>query len=243
MKRLGCLAGYYLSRKIHDLILPPIPVYREAVLRSVIPAFEGIDAEVEAFAQSEYERLCAQSVADDDESATLAEIAQDNSIAFGQTLYGVRQGILNLCAAGLFHLLEQQLAEIWNDAGVWIPRPQAKLEDVVVWMAQHTGIDLRAGPYWTGLDTLRLVANATKHAEGSSARHLRERRPDLFEDPFSVELFPGLGGKRRLTQPLAGEGLYVTEKEFGSMADTAAECLTDLAEQFRREGNHEYPDR
>lgn len=225
------------------MILPPIPAYRDAVLQSVVPAFDDINAKFEAFQQSEFGRLCARPPVGEDDPGALADLARDNAIAFAQTLSGVRQGILNLCAAGLFHLLEQQLAEIWNDAGVLIRGPRVKLVAVANWMNRHAGIDLRAKPYWIDLDTLRLVANTAKHAE-SAARQLRERSPSLFRDPFSEHLLPGwgLGIRRPLSQPLAGEGLYVTEKEFESLANTAVQCLNDLAEHFEQQGGHTYPD-
>jgi hypothetical protein len=175
----------------------------------------------------------------------MAELANDSSIAFGQTLYGVRQGVLNLATAGLFHLLEQQLVELWNDAGVWIPRPKVKLDAIVKWMKRHTGIDLTAKSYWERLDTLHQVANTAKHGEGDSARRLRKLRPDLFTDPVSAAFLPGwqLGIRSPLVQPLAGEGLYVTEETFRSLANAAVECFEDLATYFEEQGTHEYPNR
>jgi|SRR5215472_13366004 len=92
--------------------------------------------------------------------------------------------MLNLMAAALFHLLEQQLAAIGQDSSFsQSGMPCVKLLDLANWYAVHVGVDLRALNSWNSINELRLLANVVKHAEGNSSEELRELRPDLFAHP------------------------------------------------------------
>jgi hypothetical protein len=54
----------------------------------------------------------------------------------------------------------------------------------------NIGIDLASLAAWAKIDELRSVANSVKHAEGGSARQLRQVRPDLFQSPAFAEIRP-----------------------------------------------------
>lgn len=96
----------------------------------------------------------------------------------------LRQTMLNLLATGLFHLAEQQLAVLGQDAGFENRQPKSTtLEDVVKWYKSTLRLDLRSLSEWPLIDELRLVANTAKHAEGKSSDDLRILRPELFCDP------------------------------------------------------------
>ncbi len=86
------------------------------------------------------------------------------------------------------------------------------------------------------------LGNTVKHAEGRSAVQLRERRPELFEHPYSKLLrrdaprfFPPL----RL--PLAGDGLYVTEEVLDEYVSAVAGLLGEIASHFDGHAKEYYP--
>jgi hypothetical protein len=88
-------------------------------------------------------------------------------------MVSVRQTMLNLVAAGLFHLVEQQLADFCRDGCFNVAPPSTGLEKATAWYRDHFDLDLPSLRAWRNVDELRLVANAFKHAEGGSASKLR----------------------------------------------------------------------
>ena len=54
--------------------------------------------------------------------ALLAERAHDKGLVFYETMYGLRQSVLNLFAVGLFHRLEQELADLCRDGAFMVDR-------------------------------------------------------------------------------------------------------------------------
>ena len=100
-------------------------------------------------------------------------------------MVSVRQAMLNLLAAGLYHLAEQQLADSYRDASFHVdPPPDTNVGLVSDWYSAHFGLDLKTLPSWAVFDELRLVANAVKHAEGAATRQLRERRLEFFSNVY-----------------------------------------------------------
>ena len=74
----------------------------------MVPAFEGIAEDAERATKAEYERLGAMPYGDQIDMSDVAEMANDHGIAYYETMSGVRQGVLNVLAVGLYHLFEQQ---------------------------------------------------------------------------------------------------------------------------------------
>jgi len=156
---------------------------------------------------------------------------------------GLRQAMLNLFAVGLFHLVEQELADLCRDASFDVEPPRdAKIEVVAEWYRNHFALDLSQLASWPTIDELRLVANASKHAEGSAARQLRERRPELFHSPVLREIhaeasFPAWP----IFRPLAGEDFYVTPETLQQYVDEAVRFMSEVANYFEHHCDEYYP--
>jgi len=198
--------------RVQRFALPYVAAYGQCFLRDVMPAFTNLEKRAEEVVEAEFQRLCSEPAYDDwdGDVASLAEAANDKGQAFYDTMAGMRQAALNLFAVGLFHLLEQQLAYLCRDGAFTVPPPgDSKLCEVVAWFRGHFNLDLRTLAAWSSIDELRLVANATKHAEGRSARQLREHRPELFISPFIVEKYPDAIERASwpIHLPLAGDDL------------------------------------
>jgi hypothetical protein len=185
--------GLYMAHRVRNTALRYVSAYEECVRQNLMAAFANLGKKADEVAEAEYERLGNEPIGEsgDDDMASAAEAAQDRALAFYETMTALRQSVLNLFAAGLFHLLEQQLAYLcWDGAFTVLPPGDAKLARLEDWYRRHFAIDLPSLSSWPIIEELRLTTNVVKHAEGSSADQLRERRPELFHNPLLRELNP-----------------------------------------------------
>lgn len=203
-----------------------IDAYAGVFRERIVTAFATLPEDAEKAMVREMERLSAIVMFDDPGDA--AQQAVDVASEYYAAVDSVRQGILNLMVAGLYHLLEQQAAYSLETALPKSARPAKQdypIERLTVAMREQ-GIDLKRLPSWSLIEELGLIANSVKHGDGRSAKRLRVIQPDLFrvfQNPFS-----SLHIRRDLPiRPLVGEGLTLTAEHF--------ECYVRVTKGFWEE--------
>jgi hypothetical protein len=235
--------------QINGYIIGPIMAFRKYIFRDVLPAFGNLDERAEEVAEEYYNRLGSEPAWNncDIDMADVAEAAHEKSLSWYQMMTSLRQSMLNLLAAGLFHLTEQQLAIVCRDGGFTMDPPtDTKLEEVRKWYAVNLRLDLESLPSWTMMHELRLVANSVKHAEGSSTRQLRILRPELFSNPDFEEIYREAeeqGIERSagpVHAPLSGEEFFVSEKLLHAYAEAAESFFAEIADHFKAHRDEAY---
>lgn len=206
-----------------------IDAYADVFRRRVIASFTTLhDDAVEAM-DREMERLSGSAfITDPDEAA-------ERAFAAGADYYvavsSVRQGILNLMVAGLYHLLEQQAAYSLETALPQLARsPNSeyalpRLEETL----RSQGLELKRLRSWPKIEELGRIANTVKHGDGRSADKLRSSHPELFRVLNEDAIFPHL----RLDvpiRPLVGDGLILTAEHFEKYTAVVKDFWTDLIE-------------
>lgn len=232
------VTGLYMAHRVHHSAVPYMKAYGQCVLEDVVPAFANLSERADAIATSEFKRLGEQPAREDfdGDMSVAAEAAQDKSQAFYITMVAIRQTSLNLFAAGLFHLLEQQLADLCRDGAFDVPPPSdTKLSLVAAWYRSNFNLDLSKLSAWPKIEQLRLLANSVKHGEGDSAAKLRATRPDIFQDPSLRELFsnfPAMYTAQAVRLPMAGEDIFVTTQVFAEFSQAANSFVAEIAGYF-----------
>ncbi len=214
-----------------------ISKYSECVFRDVLPAFNSLDAKAARVAG---EHLALTGDPDD---------AEAKGLAFYQTTVSVRQTMMNLFAAGLFHLVEQQLASLCYDAGGTVAQlEKTKLGIVKDWYRNHFSLNFEDLSSWPRVDELRRVANTVKHAEIEDTKELRKSRPELFNNPDYAELEADLAargapyeGASRVGAPLAGEDLFVSEQLLQIYVEGVKSFFEEIASHFDSHAQEYYP--
>ena len=235
--------GRYLARRLLRGAATYIATYVATVKDEIIPTFSNLDARATQVAEAEFARLYAQPTDDicDDDLGSRAEAAQEKGEIFYTTMDALRRTSLALYAVGLFHMLEQQLCDLCRDASFGIKPPyDTRLETLVPWYRKHFHVDLHALKAWQAIDELRLLANTAKHGSGSSAKRLRELRPDLFQDPRLRDLMPDMPELYTTTHvrlPLAGQDLFVSDDIFAAYGAAAFEFISEIAQHFEANGD------
>ena len=227
--------GNYLASQLKGLA-GPIIAFREYAIRDVLPAFGNIDKRAQQVEDDCYNRIGSQLTGDGIDMGDVADSAQEHSYDWWEMMTSLRQTMLNLMAAGLFHLIEQQLGAITHDGIFRKPRyrlTDTKLSVVVEWYLEHLKIDITTLPSWSSIDEMRLVANAVKHAQGSATRQLRAPRPELFSNPAygsdAEDLAPPV-----VSAPLSGEDFFVTEEILQAYAERAESFFEEIAAHLSR---------
>jgi hypothetical protein len=240
------VSGYLLGSRTQHTLLPFVEAYVRLVRERLLVVFEDLTEQANQVASDQYANLMMEPPTGIEDSAEIAELAQDRGQEFYDTMYALRQTSLNVFAAGLYHLLEQQVAALGQDAtfqAMGVPVPGGHLSATADWYRRYLACDLRQLPEWGKLNgELRHVANAVKHGEGSSADELRAIRPELFVNPRFTEM--GLGFRTRpsrLCQPLAGEDLFVTVPLFNEYSDAATDLLRGIGRHFMEREGEDYP--
>jgi hypothetical protein len=171
-----------------------------------------------------------------------AEAAHDIGLSFYEDISKMYQATLNLFSAGLFHVMEQQLADLTRDGAMEKEVSDTKLEVVVDWYRKNCQLDLTQFPAWSVLAELKDVANSTKHGEGTAARQLRAKHPELFVYPSLRKDDPNTTiAVSPLSLPLGGDGLYVTGLEFREYHKAALDFFEWLKQYFEDHGDEYYP--
>jgi len=234
------VTGGYLASQIRQWRIRPIIAFREYIFRDVVPQFSKLNERADQIGNEYYEDAVHQPAGEDCDGdlSAFAGDAHDHALSWYEMMRSLRQTMLNLLAAGLFHLTEQQLAQLGNDAGFDSRRPKsAAIDDIARWYKSVLHLDLKQLSRWPLIDELRLVANTAKHAEGKSCGELRNLRPELFCDPAFAKIYQGMGIKdyfenRSVSAPLAGEDLYVSEEELQKYAEGVEDFFRQIADHF-----------
>ena len=240
----GFWANYF--REVH---VRAIERFRTAALKRVTPAFSGIEEEAEAAAEAEYERLGSMPADPDSlvDMADLAEWATEHGIEYYETMSGVRQSVSNLLAVGLHHLFEQQQLFFLDRELARAEGGSRRLSQFENRLRAHS-VDPQSFECASKVNELRLAANTIKHGAGWSADELAKVRPDLFEHPILAQereaQIEAVHSERATMlassslAPLAGEDLYVSERDISEWCDAVIsfwkELSTVLDEQHLR---------
>lgn len=204
-----------------------IALLREVVMRRLLPTFDFIDQEAESISDELYGRLNAVDDPDGD-PAMDAEAAEDAGNSHYIAMNEVKQGLLNLFAVALHHLVEQQQLTVIRQEFVKHGENHAisvskipKICEEFNERMDRAGVKIQEFPSYKKLLELRHLANTVKHADGHSAEQLRSNRPDLFVAPNLT------GSKQQMVpnpsywpfEPLSGQDVYVTDKDLEQYFD------------------------
>lgn len=224
----GFWASHFRER-FASQIIALVKVFEERFL----PTFTGLEEESERLANEEFTRLGQLPGDEYTDMADLAESAQEVGLAHYELMTDVRQAFLNLIAAALYHLFEQQLLS-FHRRQVLHPAEEddARLFALHVLQARlaAVGVRLVEFPSWAKIKEMRLVANTVKHAEGRSTEELSQLRPELFVPP--IIRGTTLGNRRfraSVYGPLMGDDIYVEMKDIQDYRDAAVSFWSELA--------------
>jgi len=199
-----------------------IDAYAHAFADRIIPPFETLQADAERVAENYANPFLT-------DASDLAEQAFAAGADYYVAMAAVRQSVINLMVAGLFHLLEQHASyamETALPAGISPPSgiyALPRLDHVL----KGQGIAMKGLQSWPQVAELELIANAVKHGSGPAASKLRAQKPELFKRPVVEELFPGLR-KDLPILPLAGDGIYLTPIHFALYAAVTKQFWEDV---------------
>lgn len=225
------------------MVLPFVRVYGQWVEQHIIPLSDQLEKMANTVEQEAYDNFMSQPVGDDysGDGSDEAEAAHDMGLSFYEDISKMYQATLNLFSAGLFHVMEQQLADLTRDAAIENEVRDTKLEVLVDWYKKNCQLDLTQFPEWSVIDELKDVANSAKHGEGKAARQLREKHRELFVYPSLRKDDPTTGTVAPLSLPLGGDGLYVTGVEFLKYHKIVLDFLEWLKQYFEDHGDEYYP--
>jgi hypothetical protein len=238
--------GNHLAWHFGTFTVPCFRAYRDHILADILSGYAKIDEHAKRIADEAYEQMGSRPGGGDfdRDGSEDAEAATERGVLYYEMMTGMRQATINLHAAGLFHLLEQQLGNLvskilYEDDEF----PKSNIHAYARWYRDNLGLDLEKLPQWSKIDELRLVANAVKHAKGDSEAELRPLRPDLFEHPIRKEM--GLSGlpfrQEPLRLPLAGDGLFVTEEVFAEYATVVYDFVSAILAHLKKNAKTLYP--
>ena len=236
--------GSYIAWRVRHAVLPFVRIYGQWVAERIIPLAAQLTKMADAVEQEAYDQSMSQPAGEDysGDGSEEAEYAFDVGLSFYQNISDMYQATLNLFAAGLFHVIEQQLADLTRDGAIEGEVSETKLQVVVNWYKQHFQVDLTQFPSWSVIEELRLVANTTKHAEGSAARQLRMIHPELFQNPLVRQVDPNTPVFHMPVHlPLGGDGLYVTGDDFRTYQKAVVDLFEWLTKHFEDNGDQYYP--
>ncbi len=213
-----------------------ISYFCTAVETRLLPTFDSSEEEAEQATSDEWERLGLAGASDSTDSADDADRADQVGVDHLLLLDGVRQTLINLSVAALYHLLEQQLMT-FHRRQVLHPRDEnnAALMKISELKAQLSskGVDIGHFRSWPKVQELKAVANAVKHAEGDSADKVRRNRPDLFTPPQLLGATRPDPSVESVYLPLAGEDIFLTVDDLREYGSVVLEFWQELGAAIR----------
>ena len=206
--------------------------------KKIIPAFDSIEEEADEIEREAFENPSVYIDPEHYDAADAAEDAFEKGLEYYEWMKGMLQGIINLFAAGLYHLFEQQLL-LFHRQELLDFNEKNNIKLLSVKEAKErlskNGIILENFDSWPKIDELRIVANTVKHADGLSAEELKSRRPDLFSRTINPQFItpPVIPGP--VHTPLTGDSLYITQNEFNIFINSVKEFWSEMCTALEKQ--------
>ena len=232
------LDATFWSRYFKRECIPQVHALVEILERRLLPQFDRINEEADSKANEAWETFMRQPSDGSEDPSEFADAAFEEGLAHYQLMYGLRQGLVNMFAAALYHLFEQHVM-VFHRKQVLHP---AKENDVSLLTQaefkkelRRVGVDVEGFAAWARIEELSLVANTVKHGDGRSAEVLWKRRPDLFEHRTTIA---GLSWsprrKPQVTTPISGDSIFVTLNDIRLYAEAVEGFWNDLFSNLQR---------
>ena len=227
----------FWGRRFRRTFIPYLRRLLEVLEARFLPTLGTIEVEASELQGKVYQELCEMPSDGNADLSELAEAAQDQALEFFFGMTSVQQAVLNAYAPILYHTWEQQLLTFHRREML---HPQEENDKqfmrwkVLVARLEQCGVVLETLPSWGTIDELRVVANAVKHADGTSADVLRDRFPRYFDDPSVVEgITLRIDTKPRVYRPLSGDDIYLRLEDLrrfvGALVDFWSEFEAAIA--------------
>ncbi len=187
------------------VIAPESKLYMRLAREVLLAGFGDLHERARQVEQESWARANSRPGAGERDAADMGLDALEAGVEHYIALWNLRQGTYNLLATMFYHLFEQQMERYKESCQRW-------RKSCVDWKGS---VGDPALPSSGVVDELRLVANAAKHGEGPAVNQLRDRRPDLFNNPMLAEA--GMQTPRaEVRSPYAGDGLFVKLSDLDS---------------------------
>lgn len=222
---------HFWKNYIDRIFIPEITAYNQCLIQRLLPTFESMEDEARTIEQDRLNGSCPENVG----PALVAENANDAAVSYMHTMTSIRQGLINMFAAGLYHLFEQQLLSFGRSEFQRHGEPMTEVKLLFTILKEY-GIKLSKFTTWSRIKELGLLANVVKHAEGRSCKKLRELREDLFRSPYSLSLFR-FSRKLPVNQPLAGQGIYLRVDDFNRYSEDVKAFWTEFGRKLSQSGD------
>ncbi len=219
---LGHIRHHYAAR---------LELFISVFKQRFLGAFGSLEDEVQAVSDGAWTQWSESPYREDEAPVVAANDALQIGVDYFRSLMGARQAYVNLAVVGLYHAWEQQVLEFFGRYIVGeVHRHKVAISlDEFRRVAKRAGVRIEEFPSAGTIETLRLCANTVKHAEGSSAAQLRERRSEFFVHPgVSGAELGSLMASRILYAPLSGDDLYVTEFHLDEFLAGTIQYWTDM---------------
>lgn len=184
----------------------------ETLEKRLLPTFDSVGeeaSEIQKEAQSLYQYASASNEWLD--PARASEVAFEAGMEHFDMVLDIRQGLLNLFAANLFHLFEQQIRE-FNSRILGLPDKRHASEVLKAWDTV-LGKSIFSTDQQTVMSEVSLLAHTVKHGDGNSSEKLFAIAPNLFREQWEHDFDddPTVKvHKPAVYAPLFGKGIYVT---------------------------------
>ncbi len=228
--------GRFWEEHFRTVFARQISCFCTAVETRLLPTFDSLEEEAEQAANSEWERLGQAGASDSTDPANLADRAEQVGVDYYLLLEGVRQTLISLSVAALYHLFDQQLM-VFHRRQLLHPRDEnnaalMKIAELEARLSSE-GVDIGSFESWSKVDELKAVANAVKHAEGHSADEVRRMRPDLFTPPQLRGATRPDPSAESVYLPLAGEDIFLTLDDLREYGSVVLEFWQELGAAIR----------
>jgi hypothetical protein len=215
---------------------PHLERFVDFIESRLLKSFDNLEQEAESRVDEAWDEWCANAGEDADPGEGAAD-AEAAGINYYFSMIAIRQTFLNLSAVGLYHAWEQQVIEFMRQQ---ILHPDTQDDISLMNLSQFKklaaleNIDVEHFESWPTVDSLRILSNAIKHAEGSSAAQLKLLRPDLFVAPGLTESDFIKGFSLPVYSPLSGLDIYVTIDVLRDYCAALRKFWDELADAMER---------
>ncbi|MCC5927028.1 MAG: hypothetical protein JJU41_10770 [Bacteroidetes bacterium] len=244
----------YWSFIFMDVYVSQLTAIVDVLQDRILTGFENIEEEAEKLSTEKWNEYMSSPGTGNEDPGDYAEHAEEVGISHFILLKQIRQGVINLHAVFLFHLFEQHIMtffrkEILNpqeerDSELFNNQEFKKMQKKGNEPTFHSGminfeefknrlknigVEIDNFESWSKISELRQVANAVKHAEGSSAGRLKNMRPDLFSNPElqNLEINNTLFNPK-VYSPLSGEDIFLSLNDIHDYKDSIRSFYIEL---------------